>query len=108
MLRFCRLPVFFSFLSLTNGVIADYSEMLSSGFLDDPVAQALNDFRESHTGTLSGMTRYTDHLDDMPASGYAHSAVSLRRTESYQALLFGHIANYHSRGSYNAPEQLSL
>ena len=38
----------------------------------------------------------------------AHSAVSLKRTESFQALYFGHIANYQSRGVFNAPEQLSL
>ena len=54
------------------------------------------------------MTRYEDHLDDMPAEGYAHSAISLGRTESFQALYFGHIANYQSRGVFNAPEQLSL
>eukprot|EP01050_Picozoa_sp_SAG11_P026183 SAG11_NODE_6177_length_1371_cov_1.404874_2_plen_321_part_00 len=28
--------------------------------------------------------------------------------QSFQALLLGHAANYHSRGVYNAPEQLSL
>ena len=71
------------------------------------VSTAVNDFREAHTGT-PGMTRYEDHLDDMPAEGYAHSAISLGRTESFQALYFGHIANYQSRGVFNAPEQLSL
>ena len=81
---------------------------MSSGILSAEVANALNDFRESHTGTLSGMTRYLDHLDDMPAEGYAFSAAALGRTESFQALYFGHIANYQSRGVYNAPEQLSL
>ena len=29
----------------------------------------------------AGMTRYTDHLDDMPARGYARSAMRLRRAE---------------------------
>ncbi len=37
--------------------------------MDNETATALMDFRESHGGTLSGMTRYTDHLDDMPAIG---------------------------------------
>ena len=37
-----------------------------------------------------------------------HSAIALDRTASFQALYFGHIANYQSRGVYNAPEQLSL
>jgi hypothetical protein len=85
-----------------------YSEMLSSSFLEPEIANAINDFREAHTGTLSGMTRYEDHLDDMPASGYGHSAVSLSRTESFQALFYGHLANYQSRGIYSAPEQESL
>jgi hypothetical protein len=85
-----------------------YGEMLGSGILSADVANAVNEFRETHTGTLSGMTRYTDHLDDMPASGYGYSAVALGRTESALALYFGHIANYQSRGVFNAPEQLGL
>ena len=44
-------------------------EMLSAGLMDNDTATALMDFRETHGGTLSGMTRYTDHLDDMPAIG---------------------------------------
>ena len=34
-----------------------FSEMLSSQFMGDEVDGALNSFRESHGGTLSGMTR---------------------------------------------------
>ena len=32
--------------------------------------------------------------------------MALNRTLSFNSLLFGHIANYQSRGSFNAPEQL--
>lgn len=39
-----------------------YSEMLSAGLMDNETATALMVFRETHGGTLSGMTRYTDHL----------------------------------------------
>ena len=85
-----------------------YAEMLSSGFFSTTIETAINDFREAKTGTLSGMTRFRDHLDDMPAEGYAHSAIALNRTRSYQTLLFGHMANYQSRGVFNSPEQLSL
>ena len=42
-----------------------YSEMLSSGFMDAETSTALMDFRETRGGCLSGMTRFTDHLDDM-------------------------------------------
>jgi hypothetical protein len=42
--------------------------------------RTVNDFRESHTGTLSGMTRYEDHLDDMPASGCTFTTVQVHLT----------------------------
>jgi len=85
-----------------------WSEMLSSDYLNISAAYALSEFRETHTGTLSGMTRYRDHLDDMPAVGYAYSGLILDRIENFQSLFFGHIANYQSRGVFNSPEQLSL
>merc|ERR1711959_142407 len=66
------------------------------------------DFRESHGGCLSGMTRYTDHLDDMPAIGYARSSLSADRIEKYLLLLYGHAANYQGRGSFFTTEQMSL
>ncbi len=52
--------------------------------------------------------RFRTHLDDMPAAGYAYSDVATNRTRSFNSLLFGHIANYQSRGTYNAPEQLGF
>ena len=85
-----------------------FSEMLSAEFMGHEVDRALNAFRESHAGTLSGMTRFRDHLDDMPATGYAYSAIATDRIPSYLSLLFGHIANYQARGTFNAPEQESL
>ena len=42
------------------------------------------------------MTRFRDHLDDMPANGYAYSAVSTDRVPSFLALMFGHLANYQA------------
>ena len=85
-----------------------WAEMLSSGFFSPEISHAISRFRETFLGTLSGMTRFLDHLDDMPAEGYAYSAMDLSRVDSFQALLFGHMANYHSRGVFNAPEQMSL
>jgi hypothetical protein len=82
--------------------------MLSSQFLGSEIDHALNEFRETHGGTLSGMTRFRDHLDDMPANGYAYSAIATDRIQSFLSLLFGHIANYQSHGTFNAPEQLGL
>jgi hypothetical protein len=85
-----------------------FSEMLSAQFLGEEIDVALSDFRESHYGTLSSMTRFRTHLDDMPAAGYAYSNVANNRTLSFNSLLFGHIANYQSHGTFNAPEQLGF
>ena len=82
--------------------------MLSAGQLDPDTATALMDFREGHGGTLSGMTRYTDHLDDMPAIGYARSSLSADRIDRFLLLLYGHAANYQGRGSFFSTEQQSL
>ena len=82
--------------------------MLSSGALDTAHATALMDFREANGGCLSGMTRYTDHLDDMPAIGYAVSALDADRIEHFLLLLYGHAANYQGRGSFLSNEQQSL
>lgn len=58
--------------------------------------------------TCCDPNRFRTHLDDMPAAGYAYSDVATNRTRSFNSLLFGHIANYQSRGTYNAPEQLGF
>ena len=81
-----------------------FSEMLSSGAMDSEFATAMMDFRETHGGTLSGMTRYTDHLDDMPAVGYAISSLAEDRVERFLLLLHGHAANYQGRGSFLSDE----
>ena len=100
--------------SMTADTLASYSnfryyaEMLSSGALDGATANALMDFREGNGGTLSGMTRYTDHLDDMPADGYALGSLEADRVESFLLLLYGHAANYQGRGSFFTTEQQSL
>ena len=100
--------------TMTSGTVASYSnfryysEMLSSGFMDPTMAAALMDFRETHGGTLSGMTRYTDHLDDMPAIGYAVSSLAADRIPQFLLLLYGHMANYQGRGSFFTTEQQSL
>jgi hypothetical protein len=85
-----------------------YSEMLSAGFMSPSMSIAMMNFRETHGGLLSGMTRYTDHLDDMPAIGYAISSLAADRLPSFLTLLYGHAANYMGRGSFFTTEQQSL
>ena len=85
-----------------------FAEMLSAGAFAPSIEAGLMDFRESHGGTLSGMTRYTDHLDDMPAIGYAIGGLAHDRLARFHLLLYGHMANYQSRGSFFSTEQMSL
>jgi hypothetical protein len=100
--------------SMTQDTVSEYSnfryysEMLSSGALDSEAATALMAFRESNGGCLSGMTRYSDHLDDMPAIGYARAGIASDRIQEYLLLLYGHAANYQGRGSFFTTEQQSL
>ena len=44
----------------------------------------------------------------MPATGYAYSAAATDRVRPFLSLMFGHMANYQARGTFNSPEQLSL
>ena len=46
--------------------------------------------------------RFRDHLDDMPANGYAYSAISTDRAKSFISLMFGHLANYQVHASPTA------
>ena len=45
-------------------------ETLLAGVLDPEYELGIMNFRESHRGTLLGMTRFRDVLDDMPILGY--------------------------------------
>ena len=56
---------------------------------------------------MSGASRYL-LVSDRPANGYAYSAIAIDRVQPYLSLMFGHIANYQARGTFNSPEQLSL
>ena len=47
-----------------------FSETLLAGVLEERHELAIMNFRESHRGTLLGMTRFRGGLDDMPILGY--------------------------------------
>lgn len=66
-----------------------FSEMLSAQFMGPELDVVVSNFRESHYGTLSSMTRFRTHLDDMPAAGYAYSAAATNRSRPFISLLFG-------------------
>ena len=81
-------PAYHPFASMIESTVAMYSnfryfaELLGADVLPPAMSAALQDFRETHQGTVSGITRWSDHLDDMPSSvsggghflaGHAHT-----------------------------------
>ena len=85
-----------------------YSELLGADVLAPALSVALQEFRESHQGTVSGITRWSDHLDDMPSSYYAAAMLRDDRLPRFLLLQYGHMANYMGRGTGTATEQLPI
>ena len=82
-----------------------FSETLLAGVLDPEYELAIMNFREARRGTLAGMTRFRDVLDDMPILGYGKSSLRHDRLYSFHNTLAGHSMNYISRGTYSGAEQ---
>ena len=82
-----------------------FPETLLAQVLDPEYELAIMSFRESHRGTLLGMTRFRDVLDDMPILGYGRASLHNDRLYSFHNSLSGHSLNYISRGSYWGTEQ---
>ena len=82
-----------------------FAETLLAGVLEPRFEVAIMSFRERHRGTLLGMTRFRDVLDDMPILGYGRAALSNDRLPSFHAVLAGHTLNYLSRGTHWGTEQ---
>merc|ERR1712137_1445136 len=82
-----------------------FSETLLAGVLDSEYEKAIISFRDTHRGTLTGMTRFRDALDDMPILGYGWGLLSHNRLGAFHTLLAGHSANYLSRGTHWGTEQ---
>lgn len=100
------------FATMTGSTLESYSnfryfsETLLSGFLRAEEAAALSEFRTTHGGSVSGITRWSDHLDDMPAAGYARASLELDRMPFFHLFLVGHTMNYQSRGVFASTEQI--
>jgi len=102
------------FASMIESTLAEYSnfryyaELLGADFLSPAMSIALQEFRETHQGTVSGITRWSDHLDDMPSSYYAAASLRNDRLPFFFLLQYGHMANYMGRGTGTATEQLPI
>ena len=81
------------------------AETLLAGVLDPQFELAIMSFREAHRGTLLGMTRFRDVLDDMPILGYGAGSLRHDRLYGFHNTLAGHSLNYISRGTYWGTEQ---
>jgi hypothetical protein len=99
--------------TMTDSILASYSnfryfpELLAADVIaDDSVALGLMAFRETHAGTFVGMTRFEGHLDDMPSAGYAFADLRYGRLASFWLFAYGHLADYVSRGTFTATEQV--
>jgi hypothetical protein len=82
-----------------------FSETLLAGVLDPEYELAIMNFRESHRGTILGMTRFRDGLDDMPILGYGKGSLAHDRLARFHNTLAGHSTGYLSRGTYWGTEQ---
>merc|ERR1712072_468038 len=82
-----------------------FSETLQAGVLDQEFEEGIVNFRDTHRGTLTGMTRFRDVLDDMPILGYGWGLLSHDEVGLFHTLLAGHSANYLSRGTHWGTEQ---
>ena len=65
------------------------SETLLAGVLEPEFELAIVRFREAKRGTLIGMTRFRDVLDDMPILGYGMASLRYDRLYSFHNTLAG-------------------
>ena len=82
-----------------------FSETLLAGVLDPEYEAGMINFRRTHRGTLLGMTRFRDGLDDMPILGYGRATIRHDLTAAFHATLSGHTLNYLTRGTHWGTEQ---
>eukprot|EP01043_Picozoa_sp_COSAG02_P016384 COSAG02_NODE_718_length_18064_cov_5.507932_13_plen_475_part_00 len=91
---------------LTNYANFDmFGETLLSGVLAPQFEVAIMDFRDQHRGTLLGMTRFRDVLDDLYSLGYGHGSLRHDRLGTFHNTLAGHSLNFLSRGTYWSAEE---
>lgn len=85
-----------------------YPEVLLADVLPRDVESILLFWHNSKGGRLGGTSRWSSHLDDMPTAGWGYGAITNNKTLDFLALLYGHMANYQSRGTFHSTEQLSF
>jgi hypothetical protein len=84
-----------------------WAETLVADVLPRPIENVLLEWHNGHGGRIGGANRFLGWLDDMPTTGWGYGALTSNRTADFLALLYGHMATYHSRGTFHSTEQLS-
>ena len=102
------------FETMTQDGFASYTnyrywpELLSSGILPKEQALAIVNYRITHGGEASGMTRFLDRADNWPVAEYAAGLLRLGKLEEVKRLLFSHLAGHMVTGTWTAYEQVGL
>merc|ERR1712048_1409207 len=102
------------FSHMTKGRLAEYSnfrfysETPLSDVLPKDIESMLLMWHNNMGGRIGGASRFSGWLDDMPTAGWGYGAITNNRTDDFLALLYGHMANYLSRGTFHSTEQLSF
>jgi hypothetical protein len=85
-----------------------FSETVLADVLPRDIEDMLLTWHNNRGGRLGGASRFSNWLDDMPTAGWGYGALTNNRTDDFQALLYGHMATYQSRGTFHTTEQLSF
>jgi hypothetical protein len=85
-----------------------FSETVLADVLSRDLENMLLTWHNERGGRLGGASRFSNWLDDMPTAGWGYGALTNNRTDDFQALLYGHMATYQSRGTFHSTEQLSF
>lgn len=85
-----------------------YPEMLLADVMPRDLETVLLQWHNHRGGRIGGASRWGNWLDDMPVTGWGYGALTNNQTNNFLALLYGHAANYQSRGTFHSTEQLSF
>lgn len=97
---------------MTESEVSEYAlfrywpDMLRSGVLPPGYGPAILAYRAAHGGAVSGLTRFSSRLDQMPSFGYAGAFLQHDDLPQFHLMLYSHMASYSSRGVFSSSEQL--
>ena len=85
-----------------------YPELLSADVLDHALSRHTITFTQAKGGWVAGMSRYSNHLDDMTASQWAYGLLTHNDTSAWHTLWMSAMAHGGGRGTFTAYEQFCI